>query len=1129
MHSIWSRANAIFAFTLTAMSAVTFAVFLSTICSNRIAPVSISAANPRVRVISDYISDHGKSDHAMVNLNIEADVSPIFNWNVKQLFLYLVAEYKTPKNEVNQVVLWDKIVLRSQRSVVIEDKVAPKYYFLDDGQHLLGHENVTLTLRWNIIPNAGYLANAQGYHGWSGRMEESAYGNLFIFLLFQCFIYKYFLANLTLSDLTASALFLVLIPYPTLSSSTYGGIMLGPGKIFQSAEISNWVFVFLVGVFCYGTVALVLTFVYRYVVLCDPVVQRIVFSKKVMYSLYTLIIMFCFSILVTLNAARKYDISVAVKEVFPDVKSIPDSDFFGYSEKSFFLPLNNILCVGCNVGSDIFMGIFGYKTMSLLHHQKSHMRNSTYKMHKRFLHALIIQALLPLFIFCIPVVAFLVSILVQKTSPIVNFVSVLLISLHPATNSLITLYFIRPYRKAFLEFLCCRKFDGNTVSHTLKVTNGTKKTWTSKKKLVLTGFGPFGQYKENPSSVLVSRVLKLGLPQELSGKYELVTTLLDVAYDRVDSYVRDDVRTENAHFYIHVGVHPFPKIVKLECQSQSEGYCRADINGTYPSTKRPCNAPDCGTPEVLETNFDCEKAVESIKSLIGPTELQVQTSTDPGTYLCGYVFYCTLKANEGKSLFVHVPEFDEVATPELLEKVLTEDLVPVMGKRKYEADSDTVDSSTVKRKGKKKNAEETVTEDEVLNGYADTSMQESIQSPPKKKKKSAVNYEVQLDDSLAEVEPRASEINGEDDKIVYWLLRKPKNMMITEIPGNLKLPKKPTTEPRSYHAPDGQGYITHFDPLKRQTYALRRDDIRESSTGKRKVKPHATIRGLVTVTYEDDVNIVAPPPPDEDFLNPAVNGHAEQVLEISSIRRKPLAIDDAMERNRAFGIGKNTPNDDDIDLWLGRRPRAESTIIKKKYNSTAVPSVHHEGVEEQKLDNVELNEMNKQAKQPALKPSQPKTFSNKQVSPKKPQTSKIPSGRSSVPQTPQNKKPQFHRQASSQPEFNGFQPAFQQAMMQQSPVNPGRSPKSTSPDNSRRSTPRKTQNSPYGHTPFAASKYLTIPEHESLPSPPTWMTNALCEPPSPTTASIVRAAQDNGFDGRLRMDPLQLISTVCSS
>jgi len=214
-------------------------------------------------------------------------------------------------------------------------------------------------------------------------------------------------------------------------------------------------------------------------------------------------------------------------------------------------------------------------------------------------------------------------------------------------------------------------------------------------------------------------------------------------------------------------------------------------------------------------------------------------------------------------------------------------------------------------------------------------------------------------------------------------------------------------------------------------------------------------------------------------------------------------------------------------------------LPSKVRNTTARPFLRSttKALKKENIQALILNKMNKQPKQPALKPSQPKACPNKQVSPKKPQAPRTPSGRNSVPQTPQNKKPQFQRQASSQPEFTAFQPALQQVFMQQqSPVNPGRSPKqiavspkSNSPDNSRRSTPRKGQTSPYGHTPFAASKYLTIPEHESLPSPPTWMTNALCEPPSPTTASIVRAAQDNGFDGRLRMDPLQLISTVCSS
>lgn len=63
---------------------------------------------------------------------------------------------------LNQVVLWDKIILRNEKTVIIEESIPPKYYYIDDGNNLLSHKNVTLVLKWNVIPNAGYLAMAQG-------------------------------------------------------------------------------------------------------------------------------------------------------------------------------------------------------------------------------------------------------------------------------------------------------------------------------------------------------------------------------------------------------------------------------------------------------------------------------------------------------------------------------------------------------------------------------------------------------------------------------------------------------------------------------------------------------------------------------------------------------------------------------------------------------------------------------------------------------------------------------------------------------------------------------------------------------------------------------------------------------
>lgn len=113
-------------------------------------------------------------------------------------------------------------------------------------------------------------------------------------------VYKYFLANLTLADLIAALLFLLLIPYPTIGKGAYGGVMLGPAKIFKyvnffffsvyncefacrNSAVSNWVFILLVVAFCYCTIALVLTFVYRYIVLCDVRTQQRFLSKRFVY------------------------------------------------------------------------------------------------------------------------------------------------------------------------------------------------------------------------------------------------------------------------------------------------------------------------------------------------------------------------------------------------------------------------------------------------------------------------------------------------------------------------------------------------------------------------------------------------------------------------------------------------------------------------------------------------------------------------------------------------------------------------------------------------------------------------------------------------------------------------------
>jgi len=86
---------------------------------------------------------------------------PLFNWNVKQLFLFLTAEYQTSDNKLNQVVLWDKIILKGEETKLDIKDSKTKYHLWDDGNGLKGNSNVTLYLTYNIIPNVGGLPNVR--------------------------------------------------------------------------------------------------------------------------------------------------------------------------------------------------------------------------------------------------------------------------------------------------------------------------------------------------------------------------------------------------------------------------------------------------------------------------------------------------------------------------------------------------------------------------------------------------------------------------------------------------------------------------------------------------------------------------------------------------------------------------------------------------------------------------------------------------------------------------------------------------------------------------------------------------------------------------------------------------------
>jgi signal peptidase complex subunit 3 len=103
------------------------------------------------------LKSHGGVDRALLSFDIHADMRPAFHWNIKQLFVYVVASYETDSKKINQIVVWDKILEAVDPIKVIDmENVFVKYALVDQGDELRGKE-VSLQLRWDHMPITGLL------------------------------------------------------------------------------------------------------------------------------------------------------------------------------------------------------------------------------------------------------------------------------------------------------------------------------------------------------------------------------------------------------------------------------------------------------------------------------------------------------------------------------------------------------------------------------------------------------------------------------------------------------------------------------------------------------------------------------------------------------------------------------------------------------------------------------------------------------------------------------------------------------------------------------------------------------------------------------------------------------------
>jgi len=213
-------------------------------------------------------------------------------------------------------------------------------------------------------------------------------------------------------------------------------------------------------------------------------------------------------------------------------------------------------------------------------------------------------------------------------------------------------------------------------------------------RVLITGFGPFGSFKENPSWLAVKTlhnlILETGAEKERPKRIHITSLLVPTSYKEVleiipGVHARPPILpssvqnapsppTNGYDFILHVGVAP-PDLCRVESLGHKYGYNKPDADGEFapivhntPSNYNPNQPPseeEQAESKRLEGHYSWkddqklrgfgsgyESFDEEITSDLNAKDLveilnaggskDFRVSLDAGRYLCDFIYYCSL-------------------------------------------------------------------------------------------------------------------------------------------------------------------------------------------------------------------------------------------------------------------------------------------------------------------------------------------------------------------------------------------------------------------------------------------------------------------------------------------------------
>jgi pyroglutamyl-peptidase len=217
---------------------------------------------------------------------------------------------------------------------------------------------------------------------------------------------------------------------------------------------------------------------------------------------------------------------------------------------------------------------------------------------------------------------------------------------------------------------------------------------------IVTGFGPFMDVKNNPTTVLATKLVNYLREREtqqennssrslasstrtlvIETSFEAAKKQVDILYDQlVKDMESTDGSSDDEHVVVllHLGVHCGARHFLLETCAYNEADARIpDEQGYQPRNLPIVEGSAVGTP--LRTLVDVHSLVDQLNNTHSDKKSTAVASTDPGRFVCNYTYCYSLGKFECSSLaerspqtpsvrclFLHVPPFSIVPEQEQL-------------------------------------------------------------------------------------------------------------------------------------------------------------------------------------------------------------------------------------------------------------------------------------------------------------------------------------------------------------------------------------------------------------------------------------------------------------------------------